>query len=114
MEKLNMSENVRFVKLVSGENVIGVLEDGVIKDLVMVQAVPAGGGMQIAILPYGFPFEEDVRGEIKEEHIMFEFDKLPEELLNKYIESKSDIKIASPGMGGMGGGAQQGGSGIIL
>ncbi|UOD34129.1 hypothetical protein DSN97_08165 [Deferribacteraceae bacterium V6Fe1] len=108
--------NIKFVKLVSGDSVMGKLEDGKLKDVVQIQAIPAGGGVQLAILPFGFPFEEEVGGEIKEEHILYEYQKVPEELVNKYLETKSNIKIASsiPDVGPLGGGKSSGGSGIIL
>jgi hypothetical protein len=110
-----VTENIKFVKLVSGDSVMGKLEDGKLKDIVQIQAIPAGGGVQLAMLPFGFPFEDEVGGEIDEAHILYEYQKLPEELVNKYLEAKSNIKIASniPDMGPMGG-AKSGGSGLIL
>lgn len=98
-----MSDNLKFVKLVSQETVIGVQDGEVLKEIVAVQAIPMNnGGMQIALLPYGFPYEDEVRGEIKMQHVLFEYKDVPEDLKNKYIETKSNIRIAS-GFGNMGG-----------
>ena len=82
------------------------------KDVAAVQAIPSGGGMQIAILPFGFPYEEEIGGEIAADKVIYEYAKIPEELKEKYIEAKSNIKIAS-GMGDLGGGSA-GGSGLII
>lgn len=107
-----MSDNVKFVKLVSGDLVMGELDGDKIKDVVQIQTIPAGGGVQIAILPFGFPFDEEVGGEISVSHILYEYKRVPEELMKKYLETKSNIKIATsiPNFGGKG----TSGSGIIL
>lgn len=111
-----IDESIKFVKLVSGDTVMGKMEDGKLKDIVQIQAIPSANGVQLAILPFGFPFEEEVGGEIKEEHIMYEYQKVPVELVNKYLETKSNIKIANSitDVGPLGGGKNSGGRGIIL
>jgi hypothetical protein len=83
--------------------------------VVVVQAVPVGGsGIQIAILPFGFPYEEEIGGEIGWDKVMYVYNEFPEDLKNKYIEAKTNIRIAG-GMGGLGGGSpKSSGSGIIL
>jgi len=111
-----MKESIKLVKLVSGDTVIGKLEGGKLKDVVQIQTIPTGGGVQIAILPFGFPFEEEVGGgEISEAHILYQYAKIPEELINKYLEAKSNIKIASniPDIDALGKN-NKGGSGLIL
>lgn len=107
-----MSDNVRFVKLVSGDMVMGEMDGDKLKDVVQIQTIPTGGGVQIAILPFGFPFDEEVGGEIDASHIIYEYKKVPEELMKKYLETKSNIKIATsiPNFGSKG----TTGSGIIL
>lgn len=112
-----MSYDIRFVRLVTGETVIGEYseEKKALKDVAIVQVVPAGNSMQIMILPYGFPYEEEVGGEISEVHIIYTFEKTPEDLKNKYLETRSSIKIASAGdLGGLGGGPRGGAGGLIL
>jgi len=112
-----MSEKIVFAKLVTGEMILAEkdAEAGVVRDICQVQVMPTqSGGMQVAILPYGFPFEEEVRGEISVAHVLFEYKDVPTDLVDKYVETKTNIKRAT-NMGGLGGGAQQGGgSGLIL
>jgi hypothetical protein len=111
-----MEKNIKLVKLVSGDTVIGKLEEGKLKDIVQIQTIPTGGGVQLAILPFGFPFEEEVGGgEISEAHILYQYAKIPEELINKYLEAKSNIKITSnmPDLDKLSG-SGKGGSGLIL
>lgn len=108
-----MNENIVFAKLVSGETIIGTKDEqaGVIKDLVLVQAMPTHtGALQIAIVPYGFPFEDEVRGSVAASHVIYEYKDVPADLANKYIETKSNIKIAG-NLNGLGGTSD---SGLIL
>jgi hypothetical protein len=101
-----MQYDVRLVKLVSGDVVIGVYDENEkkLKDIAMVQAIPnpGTGSVQIAILPFGFPYDNEIGGEIEEEKILYNFNKVPEDLKNKYLEEKSNIKITSavPNVGG--------------
>lgn len=115
-----MSDNLVFAKLVTGEMVLAEKDDSgeCIKNICLVQVMPTQtGSMQIAIVPYGFPFEEEVRGEISMGNVLFQFKDIPADLADKYIETRSNIKIAS-NMGGLGGnpggGQGKGGSGLIL
>ncbi len=60
-----MTENIVFAKLVTGEMVLAEKDEAAdkIKNVCLVQVMPTqSGSMQIAIVPYGFPFEEEVRG----------------------------------------------------
>ncbi|MGA1846137.1 hypothetical protein [Deferribacter abyssi] len=93
-----MGYEIKMVKLVSGDTVIGNYDEetNTLKDIAVVQTIPVGGsGMQIAILPFGFPFEDEIGGEISCDKILYEYTKIPEELKNKYLEAKSNIKITS-------------------
>ena len=93
-----MQYDVRLVKLVSGDTVMGNYdaENKTLNDVVLIQAVPAmTGSVQLAMLPFGFPYEEEINAKLDERHIMYWFAKVPEELKNKYLEAKSSIKIAS-------------------
>jgi hypothetical protein len=107
-------EDIKFVKLVTGDAVLATYdeENKLYKDIAVVQAIPAGNGMQIAILPFGFPYEEEIGGEISEDKIIYTYSKIPEELKEKYIEAKSNIKIAS-NLNDLGG-SSQGGNGLII
>ncbi|MDR2104679.1 MAG: hypothetical protein LBP51_02880 [Deferribacteraceae bacterium] len=103
-----MQYDIRLVKLVTGETVMGSYDaqKACLKDIVLIQSIPTGAGVQLAILPYGFPLEEAVEGEIAERNIIYTFSKVPEELSKKYLEAKSSIRIASgiEGLGNKGGG----------
>ncbi|WP_022851227.1 hypothetical protein [Limisalsivibrio acetivorans] len=116
-----MSEDIKFVKLVSGDTIIAQYdeENNKLTEVVSVQAIPAGNsGMQIALLPFGFPYEEEAGGSIDADKILYEYNSLPEDLKNKYIETKSNIRI-TPSMDNLGGmnpgqGGDSGGSGIVF
>ncbi|TYB33537.1 MAG: hypothetical protein FXF49_05905 [Flexistipes sinusarabici] len=112
-------ENIRFVKLVTGDSVMGEQEEetGKIKNIALIQAIPSGNSMQVAVLPFGFPFEEEIGGEISEKDIIYEYSSVPEELRNKYLEAKSNIRI-SQNMDNLkdfqGGPGSGGNSGLII
>jgi len=110
--------DIIFAKLVTGDMVLAEKGDDCLKNICIVQAMPTQqGSMQIAIVPYGFPFEDEVGGEISMSHVLYQFKDVPAELADKYVETKSNIKRAS-NLGGLGGGnpagGQGGGSGLIL
>ncbi|MDR2869125.1 MAG: hypothetical protein LBV04_01620 [Deferribacteraceae bacterium] len=103
-----MQYNIKLVKLVTGETIMANFDEGTYKEPVLVQTIPtASGAIQLAILPYGFPYDQEIVGAIDAKHVIFEYKTLPEEMRNKYLEAKSNIKI----VGGMGGNSE---SGIIL
>ncbi len=93
--------DIKLVKLVTGDMVMGIEDkaNNGLKDVANVQLIPSGSGISIAIISYGFPFEEDIKGFISNEHVIYEIDKVPAELLDKYTEAKSNIKIAKPSGG---------------
>ncbi len=111
-------ENIKFVKLVTGDSVMGEYdeENSKIRNIALIQAIPSGSSMQIAVLPFGFPFEEEIGGEIDSKDIMYEYSSIPEELKNKYVEAKSNIKISQnmDGLQGFQGSGSGGNSGLIL
>ncbi|WP_025209340.1 hypothetical protein [Hippea sp. KM1] len=88
---------VKFVKLTTGETVIGTYnqERNGLEDVALIQVIPGSAGIQIAIVPYGFPFEEKISGFISMDKVVYEYSKVPEDLENKYYEAKSNIKISS-------------------
>jgi hypothetical protein len=93
-----MAYDIRMVKLVNGDMVIGKWEESEkkIKDPAMIQALPTQqGGVQMMILPFGYPFESEITGEIAFEHILYEYKKTPEELQNKYLEASSNLTIST-------------------
>lgn len=103
-------DNIQLVKIVTGEMVIGIRNDdnNTLEGVATVQIIPVSSNdVQIAILPYGFPFEESVEGVISLDHVIYTFDKVVEDLVNKYIETRSNITIQKTPLSGNS-------SGIIL
>ena len=89
---------IRLGKLVSGDFVIGVNDEEKkgIKNIGSLQFVPAeNGGMSVALIPFGFPFENEFTGFISNDKIIYEIEKVPEDLQNKYTEATSNIKLIS-------------------
>ena len=109
--------NIKFVKLVTGETVMGTYNKlkGVLEDVALIQVLPSSGGVQIAIVPYGFPFEEKISGEIPMDKVVYEFSSVPSDLENKYIQAKSNITISSsmPDAEGFSSSQQQGADKIL-
>ncbi|MDD4648855.1 MAG: hypothetical protein PHO79_02385 [Desulfoplanes sp.] len=93
-----MALDIRLVKLVNGDMVIGKwdLENRKIQDPAILQTVPtAQGEMQMMLLPYGYPFDNDIDGEISIDHVIYEYKSVPEELKTKYLEASSNLTISS-------------------
>ncbi len=89
---------IRLCKLVSGDFIIGVndTEKKGIKNIGSLQFVPAdNGGMSVALIPFGFPFENEFIGFISDDKVIYEVENVPEDLQNKYTESTSSIKLLS-------------------
>lgn len=114
-----MAYDIRLVKLINGETVLGKFDEETqgLKDLAILQTIPTQQGVQMVLLPFGYPFETEIAGEIKPEHILYVFKTFPEELKNKYIEATSNLTISSArdlnALNRMGG-APGKGSGLIL
>ncbi len=88
---------VKFVKLTTGETVIGTYNEAKngLEDVALIQVIPGSAGIQIAIVPYGFPFEEKIGGFISMDKVVYEYQNVPQDLENKYHEAKSNIRISS-------------------
>ena len=95
--------DIRLVKLVSGEMVLGEFDKAAnaIKSPAALQSMPTQQGVQMMIMPYGYPFEQDFAGSISYAHVIFTFDKCPEELKTKYLEARSNLTLSSGGLGSM-------------
>lgn len=103
--------DIRLVKLVNGEMVLGKWdqEAGVIRDPAVLQTIPtAQGGVQMLLLPFGYPFDQEMVGEIEVKHVLFQYKSTPEELKTKYLEASTNLTLSAPGglhnLGGPGGG----------
>ena len=61
----------------------------------MLQTVPTQQGVQMILLPFGYPFEEGFDAKIDYVHVLYEYKKCPEDIEKKYLEATSNITIAS-------------------
>jgi hypothetical protein len=106
-----MSYDIRLVKLVSGEMVVGNYVGSDIEEPAILQAMPTQQGTQMVLLPYGYPFDQEMQGKIAQSNVLFEYQSCPEELKTKYIEAKTNISLSSGGLdlSGMGGAGGAGG-----
>ena len=113
-----MTQDIRLVKLINGDMVLGKIDEnqGKIINPATVQMMPTQqGGVQMAILPFGYPFDNEIEGEISTEHIMYHYKNVPDDLKNKYLEAASNLTISSASdlqnlQKMAGGGGQKGGS----
>ncbi|MBI4806405.1 MAG: hypothetical protein HY795_14320 [Desulfovibrio sp.] len=92
-----MPYDIRLVKIINGETVLGKFDEATqgLKEVAILQTVPTQQGVQMVLLPFGYPFETEIGGEIKPEHILYTFKTFPEELKNKYLEATSNLTISS-------------------
>ncbi len=92
-----MAHMIKLVKIVTGDFVIGkwVEEEGKLKDPAILQTIPTQNGISMALMPFGYPFETSIEGEISKDHIVYWYKELPQELENKYLEASSNLTISS-------------------
>lgn len=90
-----MSYDIRLVKLISGDMVVAKFNEDakILEDPATIQAMPTQQGTQMVLLPFGYPFDQEMHGEISMEHILFEYKTCPEELKTKYIEAVTNINV---------------------
>ena len=57
-----MSKPIRLFKLVTGELVLGKFDEeaNMLEDVAIIQVVPTQQGVQMMMLPYGYPFEQEL------------------------------------------------------
>jgi len=117
-----MAYDIRLAKLVNGDLVIGKWGEkpGVIKDAAVLQTVPTQQGVQMMLLPFGYPFDLEMDAEVRLDHVIYEYKKCPEELKTKYLEATSNLTLSTAGdlrtlqgLAGKGAGAAKGGIGDI-
>jgi hypothetical protein len=111
-----MSDNIKLFRLVSGDMVVGKVDeaDKKITDPAAIQAMPTQqGGSQMVLLPFGYPFDQEMHGEIAMSNILFEFKNCPEELKTKYIEAVTNISMTSGGLD-LSGASEEGAGGLNL
>ena len=110
-----MAYDIKLLKLINGDIVLGKLsqEGDKITDVAMLQTVPTQQGVQMLLLPFGYPFEQEIGGEVSMTHVMYEYKECPEELKNKYFEAVSNLTISSTSDLGNLGMAPGGGAGNL-
>lgn len=98
-----MAYDICMVKLITGEMVIGKrnAEAQTITDPAILQTVPTQQGVQMLLMPYGYPFEQEFTGSLSEKHVIYAYKNCPEELKDKYLEATSNLTLSSGGLGGL-------------
>ena len=94
-----MAQDIRLVKVLNGDTVLGKWNaaENKLEDVAVIQTIPTQQGAQMLILPFGYPFETEVGGEIKGEHILYHFKTCPQELETKYLEATSNLTLSTAG-----------------
>ena len=110
-----MAYDVRLIKLVSNELVIGKYDAAadVLNDVAIMQTIPAQQGVQLMILPYGYPFEQDFISSFESKHFMYQYKNVPQDVQDKYLEAVSTLSLSSGGLNPKGA-AGVSGKGLIL
>lgn len=95
-----MAYDIRLVKLVTGELAMGKYDEekDTLNDVAILQTVPQQQGVQMMLLPYGYPFEAEFGGSISGTFFLYRYASAPEELQNKYIEASTNLTMS----GGLG------------
>lgn len=99
-----MSKPIRLVKLVTGEMALGKFdaEANVLEDVAIIQIVPTQQGVQMMMLPYGYPFEQEFTGTLSGQHFMYEYKRLPDDLETRYLEACTNLTLSTGGLVGGG------------
>ncbi len=99
-----MAYNIKLVKIVTGELVIGKYDEAAkaLNEVAILQIVPNQQGVQIMMLPYGYPFEQEFVGKIEATHFMYEYAKLPDDIETRYLEVISNLTLGGGLVGGSG------------
>ncbi|MEG2005213.1 MAG: hypothetical protein RR014_04160 [Bilophila sp.] len=95
-----MSKPIRLVKLVTGEMALGKFDAATnrLEDVATIQIAPTQQGVQMMMLPYGYPFEQDFSGSVSGEHFLYEYKRLPDDLETKYLEACTNLTLHTGGL----------------
>ena len=107
-----MAYDIRLVKLVTGELVIGKYdaEKDCLSDVAALQTLPTQqGGMQMLLLPYGYPFEQEFCGSLSGNFFLYRYKSTPEDIQNKYLEAATNLTLNGGGLGKFQAGGMAGG-----
>lgn len=98
-----MSYNLRLVKIITGEMIIGKYDEEkkLLHDVAVLQTIPTQQGVQMMLLPYGYPFDQEFSGEISYSHVLYTYKSYPEDLNTKYLEAISNLSLSSGGLGSL-------------
>jgi hypothetical protein len=98
-----MAYDIRLVKIITGEMVLGKYDaaKNALLDVAVLQTIPTQQGVQMVLLPYGYPFDQDFKGEISYAHVLYTYKKYPEDLNTKYMEAVSNLTLSSGGLSGL-------------
>ncbi|MDL2207789.1 hypothetical protein LJB82_03600 [Desulfovibrio sp. OttesenSCG-928-M16] len=110
-----MAYDIRMVKLVTGETSLGKYNEvgKCLDDPAVLQTVPTQQGVQMMLMPFGYPFDNEFTGNVSYTHVLYEYKTCPEELKNKYLEACSNLTLSSGGLGSALNLKGKGGSGLI-
>jgi hypothetical protein len=98
-----MAYNIRLVKIITGEMLLGKYDEAknALLDVAVLQTIPTQQGVQMMLLPYGYPFDQEFSGEISYTHVLYTYKKYPEELNTRYLEAVSNLTLSTGGLGGL-------------
>ena len=98
-----MAYDIGMVKLVTGEMVLGKMdkETNAILDPAVLQTVPTQQGVQMLLMPYGYPFENEFTGSLSLSHVLYTYKNFPEDLKTKYMEAVSNLTLSTGGLGNL-------------
>ena len=70
-----MAYDIRLMKLVTGELVIGKYdqEKDCLNDVAAIQSIPTQQGVQMMMLPYGYPFEPNFSGTLEGKTFLYRY-----------------------------------------
>ena len=96
-----MPYDIRLVKLAGSEMVVGKYDEekNALTDVAMLQTMPTEQGVQILLLPYGYPFDQGFDGEISYKHVVYQYKNLPQDIKDRYLESTSNITLSTGNLG---------------
>ena len=102
IQEHSMAYDIRLMKLVTGELVIGKYdaEKDSLNDVAAIQSIPTQQGVQMMMLPYGYPFEPEFNGSLEGKNFLYRYANTPKELQDKYIEACTNLTVAG-GLGRM-------------
>ena len=95
-----MAYDIRLIKLVTGELVIGKYnsDQDRLDEVAAIQSIPTQQGVQMMMLPYGYPFESGFSASLEGKFFLYRYTDAPKELQDKYIEACTNLTVA----GGLG------------